>query len=49
MAGKNFAKLLKDAKDLGRFEGFMAYMECAVVQYAEKKRLEVARGENRTG
>ena len=91
MAGKNFAKLLKDAKDLGRFEGFMAYMECAVValhnlcadyeideeienklignldteinrilhlnqhmsaedigaavvQYAEKKRLEVARG-----
>jgi hypothetical protein len=96
MAKNNFAKLLKDAKDLGRFEGFMAYMECAVValhnlcadheideeienklignldaeinrilhlnqhmtaedigaavvQYAEKKRLEVARGEDRTG
>ena len=92
MAGKNFARVLKDAKDLGRFEGFRAYMEvavvaihnlcadyeiddeienkiignldaeinrilhlnqhmtaedigAAVVQYAEQKRLEVARGE----
>lgn len=92
MATKNFAKVLKDAKDLGRFEGFVAYVEAgvvaihnicadheidetieniivsnidteinrilhlnqhmtaedigaAVVQYAEQKRLEVARGD----
>lgn len=31
MGKNNFAKLLKDAKDMGRFEGMLAYIEVALV------------------
>lgn len=31
MAGKNFGRLLINAKDMGRFEGMRAYMEVAPV------------------
>ena len=31
MAGKNFARMLINAKDMGRFEGMRAYMEVALV------------------